>query len=241
MSPAADVPDSGSPPPDPAGSGSPGGGPIDPYVRLGIPPDAPFDQVQEARAARLAEIGEDDPLARSRLEAAYDAVLMDRLKERQQGRVSTAARTASQREQVTPPTERMSLPSLPRLAPLPLVRNAVRPSFSLPRFELAAGREFWFPLVAIGVLLVLLLLPGTDPSLPLALGGLATLVNLQRRHGRFLQAVVLTLVLLVAGLLVGAAVVALLGPQLDDLPLARLQIESLPALLLLLLGALLIG
>ena len=104
MSPAADVPDSGSPPPDPAGAGSPGGGPVDPYVRLGIPPDAPFDQVQEARAARLAEIGEDDPLARSRLEAAYDAVLMDRLKERQQGRVSTAARTASQREQVTPPT-----------------------------------------------------------------------------------------------------------------------------------------
>ena len=75
----------------------------------------------------------------------------------------------------------------------------------------------------------------------LALGGLATLVNLQRRHGRFLQAVVLTLVLLVAGLLVGAAVVARLGPQLDALPLARLQIESLPALLLLLLGALLIG
>jgi hypothetical protein len=36
-------------------------------------------------------------------------------------------------------------------------------------------------------------------------------------------------------------VVALLGPQLDVLPLARLQIESLPALLLLLLGALLIG
>lgn len=215
---------------------------MDPYDRLGVPPDAPFDQVQDARAARLAEISEDDPLARSRVEAAYDAVLMDRLKERQQGRVSTAARTASQREQVAPASEpRVSLPSLPRLAPLPLVRNAARPSFALPQLELATGREFWFPLVAIGALLVLLLLPGGDPGLPLALGALATLVNLQRRHGRFLQAVLTTLALLVAGLLVGAVLGALIGAPLDALPLGRLQIESLPSLLLLLLGALLLG
>ena len=91
----------------------------DPYERLGVSPDASFDHVQEARQARLAELGEDDPLARSRIEAAYDAVLMDRLKERQQGRVSTAARTASQREQLAPSTERPALPSLPRLASLP--------------------------------------------------------------------------------------------------------------------------
>ena len=215
---------------------------MDPYDRLGVPPDAPFDQVQEARAARLAELSEDDPLARSRIEAAYDAVLMDRLKERQQGRVSTAARTASQREQVAPAAEpRVSLPSLPRLAPLPLVRNAARPPFALPRLELATGRDFWFPLVAIGALLVLLLLPGADPGLPLALGSLATLLTLQRRHGRFLQAVATTLALLVAGLLVGAALVALIGAPLDALPLARLQIESMPALLLRLLGALLLA
>ena len=71
---------------------------MDPYERLAIPADAPFDAVQAARDARLEEVGE-DPMARSRVEAAYDAVLMDRLKERQQGRVSSAARSASQREQ----------------------------------------------------------------------------------------------------------------------------------------------
>jgi hypothetical protein len=239
--PPADVPDSGSSPSDPSGAGHPGAEPVDPYVRLGVTPDAPFDQVKEARDARIAEIGDDDPLARSRVEAAYDAVLMDRLKERQQGRVSTAARSASQREQVAPPAERVSLPSLPRLAPLPLVRNAARPSFALPQLELATGRERWFPLVAIGALLVFLLLPGTDPGLPLALGALAALVNLQRRHGRFLQAVITTLALLVVGLLVGAALVALLGSQLDGLPLAPLQLESVPALLLLLAGALLLA
>ena len=58
----------------------PAGEPIDPYSRLGIAPDASFDAVQAAKQARLEEVGE-DPLARSRIEAAYDAVLMDRLKE----------------------------------------------------------------------------------------------------------------------------------------------------------------
>ena len=67
-----------------------------------MPADSSFDAVQAAKLARLAEVG-DDPMARSRIEAAYDAVLMERLKERQQGRVSSAAKSASQREQVAPP------------------------------------------------------------------------------------------------------------------------------------------
>ncbi len=228
MSPASDAPD-------------PGSSPSDPYDRLGVSPDAPFDEVQAARDARLAELSTDDPLARSRIEAAYDAVLMDRLKERQQGRVSTAARSASQREQVTPQVERPSLPSLPRLSSLPLGRSASAPALALPRLALAEGREFWVPVVAIAPLLVLLLLPGVDPGLPLALGILATLVNLQRRNGRFLQAVLACLALLVVGLLLGAGVLALLGDRLSLLPLASLQLQSLPALLLLLLGALLIA
>ena len=81
--------------PDPAQPQAPSG---DPYAHLGVAVDASFDEVQAARQARLAEVGE-DPLARSRVEASYDAILMNRLRERQQGRVSTAARSASQREQ----------------------------------------------------------------------------------------------------------------------------------------------
>jgi hypothetical protein len=213
----------------------------DPYERLGVTPDASFDHVQEARQARLAELGDDDPLARSRIESAYDAVLMDRLKERQQGRVSTAARTASQREQQAPQADRPSLPSLPRLAPMPTARALASSASFLPRLALASGRDFWFPLAAIGTLLVLLLLPGVDPRLPLGLGAIVTLLNLQRRLGRFPVAVGWTLSLLIFGLLLGGATLALLGPQGVALPLAALQLESVPALLLLLLGALLIA
>jgi hypothetical protein len=218
----------------------PAGEPIDPYSRLGIAPDASFDAVQAAKQARLEEVGE-DPLARSRIEAAYDAVLMDRLKERQQGRVSSAARTASQREQASPPPSRTPLPALPSLPQLPTMKLA--PALpSLPSFSLAQGRDRWFPLGAHGALLVLLLLPGVAAELPLSLGALVTVISLQRRHGRLGQAVLWSLGLLIVGLLVGALLVSVLNPALPlGLPITALQAQSLPAILLLLLGALLIG
>ncbi len=227
-----------SPPTDPAGV-PPGGS--DPYTRLGLEPDASFEAVQAARTEKLQAVG-DDPLARSRVEAAYDAILMDRLKERQQGKVSSAARSASQREQVTPPPSRPMLPALPSLPQLPAARlGEARPS--LPRLALAEGRERWFPLATHGALLVLILaLPAAPADLLLALATAATVLNLQRRNGRFLGAVGWSFLLLVLGLLLGALLLAALAPTLAPaLPLTGLQIEAIPALLLLLLGALLIA
>jgi hypothetical protein len=213
----------------------------DPYERLGVAPDASFDTVQEAKLARLKEAG-DDPMVRSRIEAAYDAVLMDRLKERQQGRVSSAARSASQREQASPPPSRPALSALPSLPQLPPSRLP-RPSFSLPRLQLASGRDLWFPLAADGVLLVLLvLMPGAAPELLTALATGVTLLNLQRRNGRFLAAVGWSFALLCLGLVLGGLLAGGLGaPLTQALPVSMLQLQSIPAILLLLLGALLIA
>ena len=227
MTPGSDEP---QPPPDAS----------DPYQRLGVPPDASFDVVQEAKLARLDEVG-DDPMARSRIEAAYDAVLMDRLKERQQGRVSSAARTASQREQASPPPSRPALPALPALPQLPASRLP-RPSLSLPHVQLASGRELWFPLVADGALLLILFLaPAAAPELLAALATFVTLLNLQRRSGRFLASVGWSFLLLSLGLVLGGLLVAGLGSSLPPgLAVSQVQLQSLVALLLLLLGALLI-
>ncbi len=215
---------------------------MDPYERLAIPADAPFDAVQAARDARLEEVGE-DPMARSRVEAAYDAVLMDRLKERQQGRVSSAARSASQREQAAAaPPQRPALPQLPQLPQLAAARLAA-PRFSLPSLALASGRDFWFPLGAQGLLLVLLFaLPAAPAELLLALATLVTVISLQRRNGRFLAAVGWSFALLALGLMLGGLLLGAINPSLPlGLPIGELQVQSLPALLLLLLGALLIA
>lgn len=213
----------------------------DPYQQLGISVDASFDDVQAARQARLADLG-DDALARARVEAAYDAILMNRLRERQQGRVSTAARSASQREQASPPPQsRAAGASLPRLPQLP-VGSLKRPALALPALAMASGRELWFPLITSGVLLLLLFALSAPPAeLLLSLATLATLLNLQRRSGRFLASLGWSMALLSLGLLLGSLISGSLDPTMPlGLPITLQQVESLPALVLLLLGALLI-
>jgi hypothetical protein len=214
------------------------------YERLGISVDAGFDAVQSAKQERLAEVG-DDPQARAQIEAAYDAVLMDRLKERQQGKVSSAALNASQREAKSPAASPLQRPSLPPLPKLPGLKTPSLPtaSFSWPRFALAEGTERWLPLAGFSVLLlVLLLAPASSAELVLAFATVLTVVNLQRRNRRFLPAVGWGVLLLSAGLLAGALLLSLIDPNLPlGLPLAAQQVQSLPALLLLLLGALLIA
>ncbi|MEB3332147.1 MAG: CPP1-like family protein [Synechococcaceae cyanobacterium] len=215
----------------------------DPYTRLGITPEAGFDEVQAARQ-RCLDAVPDDPLERARVEASYDAVLMRRLKERQQGKVSSAARSASQREQTT-----ALRPSLPRLPSLPQL-NAARPSpasVAKPSFVLASGRDLLWPLAGFAVLLlVLLAVPSVPPDLLLSLATGLTLLQILRRQGRFLLAVGWSFGLLVAGLLGGAMLLFALSGATPaalpaGLPLGAQQLQSLPALVALLLGALLVA
>jgi hypothetical protein len=219
-------------------SGSPSSG--SPYERLGVSADASFDEVQAAKQNLLDQVG-DDSIARARVEAAYDAVLMERLKERQQGKVSTAARSASKREQAAPQAPKqpplVNLPqvSLPKVSLPKLQASAI----ALPQLALAQGRELWFPLAAGGALLLsLLALPSSYAELIMALATGVCLINLQRRSGRLLPAMGWSLALLSLGLLVGG----LLAAQLPaGLPLTATQLQSLPAWLLLLLGGLFIA
>jgi hypothetical protein len=214
----------------------------DPYTLLGIAPESSFDDVQTARQAKLDAVS-DDPMARARVEAAYDAILMDRLKERQAGRVSSAARSASQKE-TAPTPARTPLPQLPQLPSLPLSRlgGGAKPGRPLT-FSLATGRERWFPLIAHGTLLVLALaLPSAAPDSLLAFGALATVINLARRNGGFFRAVGWTLLLLVVGLGLSLALYAGLAlPTGGALGIQPVQVQAALALVLLLVGALFIG
>ena len=215
--------------------------PTDPYQKLGVAHDASFDDVQQARQSRLDEVG-DDPMERARVEAAYDAVLMDRLKERQQGRLSSAARTASQKEQ-TAAVERSVLPSLRSTPSFPLPKLASPSMAALPNVTMAQGQERLFPLAAHGLLLVLLLaLPQASGAMLLALASLATLFNLLRRQVKFGRALGWTLVLLLVGLLIGNLVLQLVPAALvAHLPLGPGQLLGAPVILVLLAGALLLA
>ena len=220
----------------------PAAGAPDPYGLLGVTAEASFEEVQTAKQNKLLEVGE-DPLARARIEAAYDAVLMGRLKERQQGKVSTAARSASVREDAVSAAKPAvtGLPALPKLPALP--RPQGLPQLSLPVLRWEAGRDSWITLAGAGVLVTLLLLwPAAGPELLLALGTLGAVAMLQRRSRRFWPPVGFAFGLLVAGLVLGGLLGGLLSADLPlGLPLQAAQVQSLPALVLLALGALLIA
>ena len=166
---------------------------------------------------------------------------MDRLKERQQGRVSSAARSASQKETLpTPPRVPLApLQNLPSL-PLPRLGGGSKPSGGGIAISMATGRERWFPLISHGTLFVLaLVLPATAPEALLALAALITLVNLQRRHGRFLKSVGWSLLLVMLGLGLSNWLLAALPTTIwPSSPVQPYQVQTAFAVVVQLVGAL---
>jgi hypothetical protein len=214
----------------------------DPYTRLGLSQDATFEQVQAAKARCLAEVDGDDQ-ARARVEAAYDAVLMARLRGRQQGQVSPAAATASQREEGVGSAS-LTGPSFPGTSVLQKLRtNLPDPSQSLasltPQWSLVEGQGRLVRVIAGIVGLGLLLVSVASVQLVLALACIGVFLSQVRRGRRPLASLGWTLLALLVGLVVGSLFTTALSPTaLQQLSITPAQIQALPAAVLLWLAAL---
>ena len=215
----------------------------DPYSLLGVNPGDGFEDVQKARDRVVASCG-DDAVARARVEAAYDAVLMARLRDRQSGRLSSAAASASQveRQQVSagvPSTGNGPAALLTRLRGMSLPA----PSFSgvglMPDLQLVQGQGLLVRSIAGVLALLLLLLAPQTVDLLLALSTIAVLISQVRRGRRPLGSLGWTLLLLIVGLAVGALLGA--ATAQTGLPMGVEQWQALPALVILLAGALLLA
>ena len=214
----------------------------DPFERLGLSRDAGFDQVQAAKVRCLDEASGDDQ-ARARIEAAYDAVLMARLRDRQQGQVSAAAATASERE-----ASAGSMPSLPAQAPMTGVFATLRnklpdPSQSLsglkPDWALVEGQGRSVRIIAGIIGVALLLISFASIQLVLALATIGVFLSQIRRGRRPLASLGWTLLVLSIGLAAGSLLNLALSPTaIEQLGLNPLQIQALPAGLLLWAAAL---
>jgi len=212
----------------------------DPYSLLGISADASFEDVQQARDRVVAGCG-DDAIARARAEAAYDAVLMARLRDRQSGRVSSDAATASRIERQQGSTE--SLPSssgpaalLTRLRSFSLPTPSLSGSGVMPDFQLVEGQGFTVRCLAGAAALLLLLVAPLTVELLLALSTIGVFISQVKRGRRPLGSLGWTLLLLIAGLSLGALLSMVMAPM--ALPLSVEQWQALPALVVLLIGAL---
>ena len=214
----------------------------DPYTRLGLSQDATFEQVQAAKARCIAEVDGDDQ-ARARVEAAYDAVLMARLRGRQQGQVSPAAATASQREEGVGSAS-LTGPSFPGTSVLQKLRtNLPDPGQSLasltPQWSLVEGQGRLVRVIAGIVGLGLLLVSVASVQLVLALACIGVFLSQVRRGRRPLASLGWTLLALLVGLVVGSLFTIALSPTaLQQLSITPAQIQALPAAVLLWLAAL---
>ncbi len=210
----------------------------DPYSYLGLQSGASFDDVQKARDERLAEVG-DDPQARAKVEASYDAVLMNSLKQRQLGNVSSDALNASEREEVSQGGGGL----LTRLRSIKPSQSEGQSISILPDLMLPDGQGLWIR-VALGVLAILLVLvaPGGSVELILALSTIGLFISQIRRGRKPLASLGWSVVTLSIGLILGGLLVKGVSVQPSAaMPLSGEQIESLPALLLIWLGALLLA
>ncbi len=217
--------------------------PKDPYTLLGVSADAGFDDVQKARDRVVASCG-DDAMARARIEAAYDAVLMERLRDRQSGRLSSAAASASQmeRQQVSAGvTSSGNGPAalLTRLRSMSLPAPSLNASGFVPDLQLVQGQGLIVRSIAGALALLLLLLAPQTVDLLLALSTIGVFISQVKRGRRPLGSLGWTLLLLVVGLTLGAVLSAV--TLQTGLPLGVEQWQALPTLLLLLAGALLLA
>ena len=80
-----------------------------PYEQLGVTEEASFEEIQEARNRLVAE-HESDRKQVELIEAAYDAVLMDRLRLRQEGKIKVPDRIRFPEKLVQPPPSPPQVP-----------------------------------------------------------------------------------------------------------------------------------
>lgn len=164
-----------------------------PYELLGVTEDASFEEVQEARG-RLAQQYSDDQRHLQTIEAAYDAILMERLRMRQEGKIKVPERIRFP-ERVVEPTPEVT-PLATNTSPAWLKQWVDTPSRTEVLWStgvfLGLGLLSFYPVANDGIL-----------QLTLALGVGANLYFLNRKEHKFGRSVLLTVGALIVGLLLG--------------------------------------
>jgi hypothetical protein len=174
-----------------------------PYEKLGVTEDASFDEIQDAKGRLMQQHRGDQKLVES-VEAAYDAIIMDRLRMRQEGKIKVPERIRF--------PEKLS-PAPPTFPQAPANRS---PAWLQRLLDTPSPGELLGPAIAFSVLGALTIFyPAPDESilpLALALGFCCNIYFLNRKERQFGRAVLLTL----AGLLIGVGLGTLLGGLIES-------------------------
>lgn len=187
------------------------------YEKLGVSEDATFDEIQEARNRLLQQYSGDYKHLEA-VEAAYDAILMERLRMRQEGKIKVpegirfAERLAQAPPKENPAPVQKTPEWLQRLIDQPSSTDIILPAAVF----LGLSALSIFPAVASAQTLQLILTVGVGTSF----------FFLYRKEKKFGRAVLLTGMGLVIGLVAGGILGSVLLAQLSSLGISVEQFST---------------
>lgn len=189
-----------------------------PYQILGVKEDASFEEIQDAKQRLIQQNQQDGKIIES-IDAAYDAIIMDRLRQRQEGKIKVP-------ERIRFPEREQPSQSPLNVTPLPLKTS---PSWLKNLLDTPSSKDILLPagvFVALASIAVFAIAPSASfiPFL-LTLGIFANAYFLNRKEGRFWRSVLITLIGLIVGISMGAVIRAGLGNSM--IPLDEQQLYGI--------------
>jgi hypothetical protein len=179
-----------------------------PYEKLGVSEGASFEEIQSARVRLVEELAGDQRKI-SEIEAAYDSVLMDRLRLRQEGKIKVPDRIRFP-EKLVQPTPVDSKPATATRSSQWLQKLIDRPS--LQDIALPGG-------IMAGLGALIYFYPQDSVlQLAMAIATGSTLFFIYRKERKLGRAVLLGIGALLVGFALGGAVYTLLQPYASVLP-----------------------
>ncbi|MEA5462468.1 CPP1-like family protein [Leptothoe sp. PORK10 BA2] len=172
------------------------------YKTLGLDESSSFEEVQVARKRLLEEFG-NSPQRKESIEAAYDAILMERLRMRQEGKIKVPDRIrfAEKTAEISTSTPRVSLP-----APQP-------PSWLQNWLDTPSRDDILWSSVVFLALAAMAWFTANGASTALGFSVAATIFFVNRKERKFWRSFAFAAGGLLLGVLLGILAVSLVGAQ----------------------------
>ncbi len=208
-----------------------------PYEILGVNQGAIFEDIQRARDEKVKEAG-DNLIAKAKIEASYDQLLMGSLKARQSGSISFEAQNASLKENQNIKTINSQFPLLSKIKNLTKNNSNNSQKFNLSNIS-SGSYDQLSSKIAIGLLFIILLFisPDSYNRLLLSISTLILIYSQLRSGKKFFVSLGWSVAFLSLGLIFGGLIETnSLIQEVSNSSISVEKIQSLPALLILWLG-----
>ncbi|MEM9265443.1 MAG: CPP1-like family protein [Cyanobacteria bacterium P01_F01_bin.13] len=189
------------------------------YKTLGLDESSSFEEVQVARKRLLEECDSNNPQQKEAIEAAYDAILMERLRMRQEGKIKVPDRIRYAEKAAESST------SIPKVS-LPAPQT---PGWLQDWLDTPSRNDILWPSVVFLALAALAWFSADSASTALGFSVAATIFFINRKERKFWRSFAFAAGGLLVGVLLGLLAIGLVGQQ--SLGLSSDQINAVVAII----------